>query len=69
MICLDAPGEVLFRRKPEASVEWLESRRSQYRELSDVFPHFAVVDVDRPLDVVTKDVVGLITECCEKRRP
>jgi thymidylate kinase len=68
VICLDAPGAVLFERKHEASPEWLEKRRRQYLQLADVVPHFVVVDVDRPLDVVTRDVATLITEFFEKRR-
>ena len=68
VVCLDAPGEVLFERKHEASVEWLERRRRQYLQLATVVPHFAVVDVDRPLDVVTRDVATVITEFVEKRR-
>jgi thymidylate kinase len=68
VICLDAPGHVLFERKHEASVEWLEHRRRQYLQLAGAVPHFAVVDVDRPLDVVTRDVATVITEFVEKRR-
>jgi thymidylate kinase len=67
VICLDAPGQVLFDRKHEATVEWLEQRRRQYLQLADVVPYFEVVDVDRPLDVVTRDVATLITEFVEKR--
>lgn len=68
VICLDAPGQVLFDRKGEASVEWLEDRRRQYLQLADVLPDFVVVDVDRPLDVVTREVATVITEYFEKRR-
>jgi thymidylate kinase len=68
VICLDAPGEVLFSRKHEASVEWLEGRRAQYLQLAGVVPHFVVVDADRPLEAVTRDVVTAISEFFEKRR-
>jgi thymidylate kinase len=68
VICLDAPGQLLFDRKHEASVDWLEKRRGEYLQLGDVFPDFVVVDVDRPLDVVTADVATVITEFVEKRR-
>ena len=67
VICLDAPGQVLFDRKGEASPEWLEHRRRQYLELADQLPDFVVVDVDRPLDVVTRDVAAAITQAYEKR--
>jgi thymidylate kinase len=68
VICLDAPGSVLFARKQEATAEWLEQRRRQYLQLADVVPAFVVVDVDRPLDVVTHEVATVITEFIEKRR-
>jgi thymidylate kinase len=68
VICLDAPGSVLFERKGEASPEWLEQRRRQYLQLAAVVPAFVVVDVDRPLDLVTREVATVITEFFEKRR-
>jgi len=60
VICLDAPAEVLYLRKPEASVEWLEQRRQQYLSLGDVVPALEVVDADRPLGVVIDDVIERI---------
>lgn len=60
VVCLDAPAEVLFARKPEASRDWLEQRRQQYLGLAGVVPAFAVVDADRPLDIVLSDVVETI---------
>lgn len=60
VICLDAPGEVLYARKPEASVAWLEQRRRQYLSLGSVLPRFAVVDADRSLASVFDDVVHAI---------
>jgi thymidylate kinase len=68
VIVLDAPGRVLFERKHEATVEWLEQRRRHYLRLGDLIPDFRVVEVDRPLDEVTRDVATLIEEFAEKRR-
>ncbi len=68
VILLDAPGRVLFDRKHEGSVEWLEQRRGHYLRLGEHIPHFLVVDADRPLDEVTRDVATLIAEFAEKRR-
>ncbi|SDC38653.1 hypothetical protein SAMN05660690_1216 [Geodermatophilus telluris] len=68
VICLDAPGSVLFDRKHEASAEWLEKRREQYLQLADVIPRFVVIDVDRPLAAVTRDVAAAITDFFEERR-
>lgn len=67
VICLDAPGAVLFERKGEASPEWLEQRRRQYLRLADVVPAFVVVDAARPLDLVAREVATVITEFSEKR--
>jgi thymidylate kinase len=61
MICLDAPADVLYARKPESSVEWLEQRRQQYLRLGSLVSDFVVVDVDRPFAEVKADVVRLIT--------
>ncbi len=60
VICLDAPSEVLYLRKPESSAEWLEQRRQQYLALAGVVPAFVVIDADRPLDAVFGDVVECI---------
>ena len=62
VICLDAPGSVLFARKPESSQEWVEQRRRQYLRLADAVPAFVVVDADRPLDEVFTDVVDAICD-------
>ena len=59
-ICLDAPSDVLWARKQEAPVEWLERRRRQYLAMADVVPHFVVVDATQPLDDVTRDVAQAI---------
>ena len=50
------------------AVEWLEGRRAQYLQLASELPDFVVVDVDRPLDTVTREVATVITEFFEKRR-
>lgn len=61
VICLDAPAEVLYLRKPESSAEWLEQRRQQYLKLADIVPAFVVIDVDRPLDEVIAKAVDNIS--------
>jgi thymidylate kinase len=60
VVCLDVPGRVLFDRKGEASEEWLDRRRAEYRTLAEVVPAFVVVDADQPLDAVVSDVVEVI---------
>jgi thymidylate kinase len=61
VICLDAPADVLYARKPESSIEWLEQRRRQYLHLGSLVPDFVVIDVDRPFAEVRADVLRLIT--------
>lgn len=61
VLCLDAPGEVLYARKPEASVTWLEQRRRQYLALAEVVPALVVLDATRPVDAVLSDAVDTIT--------
>lgn len=67
VICLDAPADVLYARKPEATVEWLEQRRQQYLRLEGAVPSLAVVDVDRPLEDVFAAVVSNIRNQWEAR--
>lgn len=62
VVCLDAPGEVVYQRKGEFSPQHLDARRGQYLQLGDVIPNFAVVDADRPLEIVVQDVGRVIDE-------
>jgi thymidylate kinase len=70
VIYLDAPGEVLFARKGEGSVEALERRRQDYFKLRDIVEHFIVVDATQPLEKVTEEVTKKIWDfymsCIEK---
>jgi hypothetical protein len=68
VVCLDAPAEVAFRRKGEFSIPHLEQRRAEYLSLQARFPHFAVVDADRDLDLVVGDVTRLIVDFAARRR-
>jgi thymidylate kinase len=60
VIYLDAPAEVLLERKGEGTLESLERRRREYLELGAVLHGFAVVDANRPLEVVVRDVAEAI---------
>lgn len=62
VICLDAPGRVLFARKGEGTAEWLDRRREEYRALADVVPAFVVVDADQPLETVVREVAQAIRD-------
>lgn len=60
IICLDAPPEVLFARKGEGTLAFLEHRRQEYLQLRDAVKHFATVDATQPTEVVAQQVAGLI---------
>lgn len=60
VIFLDAPTEVLYARKPERTIEILESKRQEYVRLREVMKDFAVVDVSQPVDTVARQVCELI---------
>jgi thymidylate kinase len=60
LIYLDAPAEVLFDRKGEGTLEFLERRRRDYAVVVGLARRSAVVDASRPLDAVTDDVAKLI---------
>ncbi len=62
VICLDAPAEVIFKRKGEFSVEYIESRRRQYKSLASIAKNFALVDANRALEVVVQNVCEIITD-------
>ena len=60
LICLDAPGDVLFARKGEGSPAMLEARRQEYLRLRDAVPHYVLVDATQSLDAVTEETGGII---------
>ena len=67
VVYLDAPPEALLARKGEGTLESLARRRRDYLELARVLKPFHVVDASRPLDEVTRDVVGLIDNFHERK--
>jgi thymidylate kinase len=60
VICLDAPGAVVFARKGEFTPEYLEERRRLYLSLQSSVRNFAVVDANRDLDLVVADVQRIV---------
>lgn len=60
VIYLDAPGEVLFRRKREKSVEELERRRQAFLHQSRQFSNFMRIDATQPLSRVFSEVSSSI---------
>jgi thymidylate kinase len=65
---LDAPGEVLYARKGESTVEELDRRRRGFEALGARMPNVIRVDATRPLDDVYRDVVVHLTRFYDGRR-
>jgi thymidylate kinase len=61
VICLDAPPEVLYRRKPEGRLDLLARRRQEYLDQA-LHGEVVLIDASRPLDDVAADVFDAITE-------
>ena len=60
VILLDAPAEVLWKRKPEGTFEAVARRREEYLELGAVCRHFVTVDATQPRAIVLRRVIDLI---------
>ncbi len=60
VILLDAPGELLYKRKGEHTPEWLEQQRRAYLALKDRLPQMRVVDATQTADDVRREVKALI---------
>jgi thymidylate kinase len=62
VICLDAPAEVLYRRKQEASIELLEARRREYLKFQSWIQPFHVINAEQHEDDVVAEVTAIIRE-------
>ena len=60
VILLDAPGEVLYARKKEHSVELLESRRQSYLNLQTEVPQTVVIDATQDMQTVRRMITKAI---------
>jgi thymidylate kinase len=69
VIFLDAPGEVLFARKGESTVEELERRRQAFLRQGKRLPNFVRVDATRPLEEVYSHVEAHVMAFCGAGRP
>ncbi|MGE3315795.1 MAG: hypothetical protein AB7O26_11835 [Planctomycetaceae bacterium] len=65
---LDAPGESLYERKQEHSVEILEEQRLAYRALSQKLPQMVIVDATKDINEVRREVLSGIWRGCAKTR-
>jgi hypothetical protein len=60
LLILDAPGDVLFARKPEHPADVLEAEMIRYRELAGRLSRAELVDATRSPEEVLDDVVARI---------
>jgi hypothetical protein len=67
-ICLDAPAETLYARKPEGGLDNLRRRREEYLRLAHLTEAFHVVDVTAPLDDVVAEAAALVMAHADRGR-
>lgn len=60
VLLLDAPGEILHRRKEEYGIAELEERRQQYLRLEGRVANLAVLDASRDQEEVLREATSLI---------
>jgi thymidylate kinase len=60
LLILDAPSELLYARKGEHSVIWLDRLRAAYATLADEVPNSVLVDVTQPADQVLHSTAAMI---------
>jgi thymidylate kinase len=60
VLILDAPGEVMYRRKGAYDAHVLEQWRAGFRALERRLPHVAVLDTSKPSDEVCADATAHI---------
>lgn len=59
VIVLDAPAELLYARKPEHPLDRIESQRRRYLALADRLDRAIVVDANRPLNDVARQITAI----------
>jgi len=60
-VLLDAPAEIVQRRKCEVSVSESRRQRAAYRILFQSFPSSVILDADCPVDEVTRNLASAIS--------
>lgn len=68
VLFLDAPGEVLFARKGEGNIAYLESRRRAFLEQGRMLANFVRVDATQPVEKVYADVASQILLHCDAKK-
>jgi thymidylate kinase len=58
VVLLDSPGDIMHARSGEYDSAQLEAERAAYRRIAGRLPRVAYVDVNRPADIVLREVLG-----------
>lgn len=61
-IYLDAPPELLYKRKQELPLAELQRQTKEFRELIEKLPNAYIIDASKPLEQVTSEAIRLILE-------
>lgn len=67
VVCLDAPAEILYARKPEGTIELVRRKREESLAAVRAFPHSLVIDATRPTDEVVNEIATTIRSLYERR--
>jgi thymidylate kinase len=67
VIFLDAPPEVLYARKGDASIAWLAGRRNAFLKQGSRTPNFVRIDATQPLETVYQQVCHHIRQRYRER--
>jgi thymidylate kinase len=67
VVCLDAPAEVLYARKPEGTLERVRRKREESLAAASALPDCLVVDASRAPDEVVSEVAAAVRSLYERR--
>jgi len=67
VIFLNAPAEVLYERKGEATIEYIRAKNDTFLDFGKKLKNFFVVDASQPVDKVFDDVTDQINRFCQSR--
>ena len=67
VIVLDAPADVLHRRKPEHALDRIEAQRRRYLALSERLDRAFLIDASAPLDEVARRVTAIAWQGPDRR--
>ena len=69
VVLLDAPAEIIEKRKKELSVKEIARQLRAYRKLVEALPNGVIVDANKPFVQVVEALNGVVLECYLKRAP